>query len=229
MSVTDRYVISPHRPLRCLVVALFIMLLTNTLQAWYHYHDTYDSDRALTQLKNQHRQTLADHHALLKKYHQAMNSVNDHQQQLALQTAMTEELGVSLGQLQQTVLDLNKELVFYQTITQGNNTGELQIRELQLRQDTTEADHYRFRVVITQGQNLNAPITGQVELTLNHSNADESQSSRIAAEHSLNLRHVQVLEGTFKTESNAAPESITVTLRQDDKTLLTRDFEWLPE
>ncbi|EMR13588.1 hypothetical protein MPL1_04307 [Methylophaga lonarensis MPL] len=229
MSVNDRYVISPHRPLRCLGVALIIVLLTNVLQAWYHYQDSYDSDYALAQLQTLHKQTLADHHELLKQQHQSLNSLSDYQQQLALQTAMTEELELRLGQLQQKVLDLNKELVFYQTITQGNSTSELQIREFQLRKDTTEADQYRFRIVITQGQNLNDPITGQVELALNHINADEEQSSTTAAEHSLNLRHVQVLEGAFKTEMEATPQSITVTLRQNGNTLLTRDFEWLPE
>jgi hypothetical protein len=118
------------------------------------------------------------------------------------------------------VVYLNKELIFYQGITQGNTSSKLQIRELKLSTNNDQPDTTNYRIVVTQGENITKPITGTIQLTLNY----DSDKPRLISDHQLNLRHVQIVEGTLKLEDNVIPKSITVALIQNKKNHLIRNL-----
>jgi len=124
--------------------------------------------------------------------------------------------------LQNKVITLNKELVFYQSITQGNTSSKLQVREFQLSADEHTVDSYRYRLVITQGQKISKALKGTINISINSDN----NKSVTLKEHPLNLRHVQVIEGQLKIADNIEPETITVTIKQQKKSAISQTFDW---
>lgn len=224
MAPLDNYVIRPHRPFRCFFTIVVVAMLLFAGQ-WFWHTQLSAHQTAMEVEKNRLSGQLID----LQTRYQALNeSQHSLQQAETMHQSKTEQLENRLQHLQQKVFDLNKELLFYQNITQGNISSELQVRELQLRTDSENPLLMRYRLVITQGENISEPITGTIEVSLSTEGAEgETSESTLIAEHGLNLRHVQVVEGNFEMMANAAiPDHIDVSLKQADKTLTSRNFEW---
>lgn len=220
MSVLQPYEIRQRRPFRCLVWILLITLLVAAGQWYYHRH--ISAEQAALRAANQQ---LSTELAELQASYQAISQTRSSQQQLqAMHEATTAQLENRLQQLQQKVIDLNKELLFYQNITQGTGSSELQVRELQLRSDSSDNSQLRYRLVITQGDNISEPISGKVVVSLQADTAS-TETTDIICEHTLNLRYVQVIEGNF-TLPQTAPAQLVVTLTQNDKSLTSRAFNW---
>ncbi|MDX1572798.1 MAG: DUF6776 family protein [Methylophaga sp.] len=220
MSLLRPYEIRQRRPFRCLLWMVMIVLLVIAGQWYYHRHISEQQAQLLAenlQLKTE----LAE----LETNYQALSQTrNSHEQIQAIHQATTTQLESRLQQLQQKVIDLNKELLFYQNVTQGTGSSELQVRELQLRADNTNAAQLRYRLVLTQGDNISDPINGEVVVGLQMS-ADAPEKTDIIGEHGLNLRYVQVIEGSFALPAKA-PEKLVVTLTQKNKKLTSRAFNW---
>lgn len=220
MSALHPYEIRQRRPFRCLLWTVLMILLVVAGQWYYHRHISVQQAQFLAenqQLKTELTELQANYQALSQ-------TRNSHDQMQAIHQATTTQLESRLQQLQQKVIDLNKELLFYQTVTQGTSSSELQVRELQLRPDNTDAAQLRYRLVLTQGNNISEPINGQVVVSL-QADAKAPESSKIIGEHVLNLRFVQVIEGSFAMPAQA-PAQLVVTLTQKDKTLTSRAFNW---
>lgn len=223
MASWDNYVIRPHRPFRCFFT-VFIVAILLSIGQWF-WHTKFSSHQTALEIeKIQLAEQLVD---LQTRYQALSESQNSLQQAETMHQSKTEQLENRLQQLQQKVFDLNKELLFYQNITQGNTTSELQVRELQLAADSDNPLLMRYRLVITQGENISEAITGAIVVSLAPDQESKASESTMIAEHGLNLRHVQVVEGTFEMSANAAiPDQIDVRLKQGDKTLASRSFEW---
>lgn len=220
MSVLQPYEIRQRRPFRCLLWILLITFLVAAGQWYYHRHISAEQ----AALRDANQQLSADL-AELQTLYQAISQTRSSQQQLqAMHEATTAQLETRLQQLQQKVIDLNKELLFYQNVTQGIGSSELQVRELQLRADGNDKSQLRYRLVITQGDNISDPITGSVVVSL-QPDAAAPEKTDIIGEHTLNLRYVQVIEGNF-TLPQTAPAQLVVTLKQNDKSLISRAFNW---
>lgn len=220
MSVLHPYEIRQRRPFRCLLWIMLVVMLVVAGQWYYHRHISEQQ----AQLLGENQQLLTALAELQAEY-QALSQTRGSQQQLqTMHLATTTQLESRLQQLQQKVIDLNKELLFYQNVTQGNGSSELQVRELQLRADNDDAKLLRYRLVLTQGENISEPISGQVVVSL-QADADAPENSSVIGEHSLNLRYVQVIEGSFAMPATA-PAQLLVTLTQQDKTLTSRVFNW---
>lgn len=220
MSVLHPYEIRQRRPFRCLLWIVLVALLTIAGQ-WY-YHQYINAQQAELHAANQQ---LTSELALLQAQYQAISQTSSSQQQLqTMHQATTTQLEARLQQLQQKVIDLNKELLFYQNITQGTSSSELQVRELQLRADNSDPQLLRYRLVITQGDNISEAISGDVVVSV-LANADTPEKADIIGEHALNLRFVQVVEGSFSLPAKA-PAQLVVTLTQANKTLTSRAFNW---
>lgn len=223
MASLDNYVIRPHRPFRCFFTIVLVAMLLFAGQ-WFWHTQLSAHQTAIEVEKHRLSEQLID---LQTRYQALSDSQHSLQQAETMHQSKTEQLENRLQQLQQKVFDLNKELLFYQNITQGNISSELQVRELQLRTDSENPLLMRYRLVITQGENISEPITGNIEVSLSTEGSDEATESTLIAEHGLNLRHVQVVEGNFEMMANAAiPDHIDVSLKQADKTLTSRSFEW---
>lgn len=222
--VTGAYIIRHHRPYRCLL-AVLIAAVAVAVGVWAYLDAAHRNERAaLSALQSGHARLQAENRELERQARQISEDFGQQGQLLAMQQATSEQLQNELHDLQNKVIELNRELLFYQNITQGNASSELQVRELYLRVADDVAGQFHYRIVITQGERITKPIEGTVKLTLNLH--DDSAPTRDVGEHSLNLRHVQVLEGSVKLTDNEQPASLHVQLIQGNKTLAQRTFDW---
>jgi regulator of replication initiation timing len=219
------YVIYPRRPFRCLLLALLTMVLTASVILVWGQKQQHQQLEQLTELQSQHAQLLAENRQLLEENRKLQDQLTNVDQMQALQQATDNQLQAELRVLQDKVIELNKELLFYQNITQGNVSSELQVRELHLRPIDDDPSTFMYRIVLTQGKRITKAIKGEVLITLNLA-ADDKTQSRLVETKKLNIRHVQVLEGTLKLAENEQPDSLRVMLRQSDKTLTERTFKW---
>ncbi len=220
MSLLHPHEIRQRRPFRCLLWMVLIVLLVIAGQWYYHRHISVQQ----AQLQAENRQLTKALDELQTQY-QALSQIRNSNEQIqAIHQATTTQLESRLQQLQQKVIDLNRELLFYQNVTQGMGSSELQVRELQLRLDSSDPAQLRYRLVLTQGDNISEPISGEVMVGL-QTDANTPDKTDIIGEHALNLRYVQVIEGGFALPANA-PAQLVVTLTQKGKTLTKRAFNW---
>jgi cell division protein FtsB len=219
------YVIHPRRPFRCLLIVLLVLALC-AFAAWY-WGDQWREKQLgkLDALENQYAQMQSDNQRLSEANRSLNEKIHNLTQMQAMRQATDSQLETDLQVLQDKVIELNKELLFYQNITQGNISSQLQVRELHLRATGDDSGTFMYRIVLTQGTRITKAIKGEVLITLNLSDDSEGHS-RLLEQHSLKIRHVQVLEGTVKLAENERPDSIRVMLRQGDKTLTERTFKW---
>lgn len=219
------YIIHHRRPYRCLMfILLSLVLCLSVIGYWGQQWQKRQIDKLET-LQTQHQQLLEENRRLSEQNQALTTQVDDSKQMQAMRQATDSQLETELEALQQQVISLNKELLFYQNITQGNASSELQVRELHLRPATDDPSSFIYRIVLTQGKRITKPITGEVLLTLNLKGQQEGHS-RLVEQSALNIRHVQVLEGTVKLTENERPDSLRVLLRQSDKTLIDTTFNW---
>lgn len=224
MSLYTKSVIHPPRPWRLIIIGIITLLLV-IFAVWLYIKPTQQI-RVQLQETQLYGQELSDYNQQLKEdYLKLVEKFNAQQRVLALQQATDKQLQNQLDELQGKVIDLNKELLFYQRITQGTNSSDLQIRELDLRSNDTQVGTVDYRLVITQGKKIKKPITGIVTITLNSQNNDTSEQL-IIGEYKLKLRHVQVIEGHIKLSDDLVPNSIAIVLTQKNKTILSQTFDW---
>ncbi len=221
MSSLAKHVIQQPKPFRCVLVVLVTLTLTIASLWLYQKQVSGDLFSQAKMLTEQNQILSSENQQLANSNQQQAEQIESHQHFLAIQQATDEQLQLQLTQLQDDVVLLNKELMFYQNITQGTSDTKLQIRELDLRKDSAQADKVNYRLVVTQGKRINKPITGTIIITLN--NHDDN---RIINEHSLNLRHVQVLEGQIELTDNDTPNTLSISLKRKKKKTLTQIFDW---
>ena len=220
MSLLHPHEIRQRRPFRCMLWMAMIVLLVIVGQWYYHRHISVQQ----AQLLAENRQ-LTNNLDELQTQYQALSQIRNSNEQIqAIHQATTTQLESRLQQLQQKVIDLNRELLFYQNVTQGMGSSELQVREFQLRVDNGDPTQLRYRLVLTQGDNISEPISGEVVVSL-QADANTPDKTDIIGKHALNLRYVQIIEGSFALPANA-PAQVEVTLTQKGKTLTTRAFNW---
>mgnify|MGYP000258702212 CR=1 FL=1 len=216
MSSLAKHVIHQPKPLRTVMLVVFVVILTATVQWLFQQKQTLQQQK--------HTQELNEQIERLQKHNEQYTVTSEqHYSQLSLEQATTGQLRKELTQLQEQVLTLNKDLQFYQSITKGSTSSKLQIRELHLRPDDVRPDIIRYRLVISQGKKINKPITGTINMVLNSESKLEPQTLK---PQKLNLRHVQVLEGKIKLTDDVKPLTITVELIQNKKVTLSRTFNW---
>lgn len=226
MSSLDKYVIHQAKPYRFAIFMLIAIIIT-AISVWFYLkEDSITLQQNLLfleqnlDLSRQNSQQLNDERLNLREQNKQLNDTTHIQlQELNIQQATVEQLQQQLAELQDQVISLNKELLFYQNITQGVTSSELQIRELHLTADTEQSDIIHYRLVITQGKSITKPLTGSVRINL------DTDATAIS-EHPLNLRYVQLIEGEVKITNNNYPKSITVTITQAKKPKLSRTFDW---
>jgi len=229
MSSLNKHVIKQPKPLRWFGFILAVIAATFAIQWYVNQNSSLAQQQQLVELKQQQK-TLKQQLKDQVRQNQQLSETNadlqlkqtEQQHHLAIQQATDQQLQQQLAELQNKVITINKELVFYQSITQGNTSSKLQVRDFQLTVDEHAVDSYRYRLVITQGQKISKALTGTVNISINSAN-NESVTLK---EQPLNLRHVQVIEGQLKIADNIEPETITVTIKQQKKTAISQTFDW---
>lgn len=226
MSSLDKYVIHQAKPYRLAIFILVAVLIT-AASVWYFLkEDSISLQQNLNflqqnlNLSRQNSQQLSDERLDLREQNKQLNDTTSIQlQEINIQQATVDHLQQQLMELQDQVITLNKELLFYQNITQGTTSTELQIRELHLTVDPDQSDTIHYRLVITQGKNITKPVTGLVSINID-------TDPTVISEQPLNLRYVQLIEGQLKLAESSHPKSITITIKQAKKPKLSRTFDW---
>jgi len=233
MSSLNKHVITPAQPLRLVVILITVIVVTVAGQWLYNQSNATAQQQQRTELKQQlksvqqQRQLLrTDNQQLQQSNNTLQKQLTELQQYLKLQQATDQQLQMQLIELQGTVINLNKDLVFYQTVTQGNSSSKLQVRELELSADKSQPNSYHYRVVITQGQKISKPLTGVVAITVNGQTTDGTAKKINAENQNLQLRHVQVIEGQLKIADNVEPISITIAIKQKKKKTISQTLDW---
>ena len=203
-----------------------IASITIAIVIWVYQQQTTGEllDRIIN-LESKNSELRTHKNALAIQTEELMNDVLTQQQAVAIQKVTNAELLQQLNDLQDNAIELNKELSFYQNITQGNATAKLQVRELIVTADAQQENQFRYRLVISQGRKITRPLSGQLVISVN-GQVDQQPKTFKLKQHQLKLRHVQVFNGPIKLTKNMMPESIKVTLIQNKKTTLSKTLDW---
>jgi len=227
-----KHIIHQPKPYRRVLIT-FIAMLISSSTVWYYMQST---NKEQQQKFEQRQQLLESYSEQLRDKDKSLLELSSNNKELhsktieqqsaiEIQAVTTQQLQLQQVTLQEEITTLKKELLFYQSVTQGNNSSDLQIRELHLNTTDIRDDIIRYRIVITQGKKISKPIKGSVNISLTlESNGDTSE--QLLGEHTLNLRHVQVLEGQLKLAQDTTPQSLTVVLTKSNKKVLSRTFDW---
>lgn len=228
MSSLAKHVIHRPKPLRNILIVLLAIAIT-ALSFWLYQQNT--NERTISKISiisEKNNQLSTDKQALIskngqlqKRLQQQAKQIKDHQHFVAIQKITDQQLQLQLSKLQSEIVTLNKDLMFYQNVTQGTGDSKLQIRELHLSQDSTQANKVNYRLVITQGQRIKNSIKGSIIVTVT-----KDAKHTVINKHSLNLRHVQVIEGQIELTDSTTPDTISIALKRNKKTTLTQTFDW---
>jgi hypothetical protein len=238
MSILPKQVIRTTSPLRstAIIGLLCLCILALGYYCWHLIQQQTVQAQMLTQHAAQQKQ-LEQSQSLQQV--QAEQQLGDQQQQLsqtaasakqksqalAIQEATNEQLENQLGSLQDQVLDLEKELSFYQAVSHTSTTGGLKIHEFKLFVDNpAEPDQLRYRLILTQGKRIESPLEGNVMLEL--AATENNPLPTLLTETDFKLRYVQVIEGYFTLETGATPDSIAVILSQEGEPSRRQSFAW---
>ncbi|PHS25095.1 MAG: hypothetical protein COA83_06360 [Methylophaga sp.] len=225
MSSVAKLIVRQHRPYFYVAILIGAIALTFLIQRYLYLQETQIQQQHIKECKQQdgfYQQLRKKNEEMSTYISRSDTQLENNKYELDLQKATIEQLEQQLSLQQEQLAAFNKELLFYETITQGDRPNKLQIRELLLRSDATDSAIIHYRLVITQGKKINQALTGTIEMIGNIS----KEESSVIAEHPLNLRHVQLIEGQIKILDNNEPESITITIKQKKKTLLSQSFDW---
>ncbi len=225
MPAVSKFIIRPHRPYYYVLILIAVVAATFFLQRYIYLKTTQLQQQKIKQyqqLDDSFQKLQTKNKEMYDYITQSKSILSNNKHEIELQKETIEQLEKQLIQQQQQLAYLNKELLFYQTIMQGDRPKKLQIRDLLLRQDPSQADIIHYQLVITQGKKINKPLNGTIKMLGNIS----EQESFIIAEHPLNLRHVQLIEGQIKINDGNIPKSITITIGQKKKVLLSQSFDW---
>lgn len=232
MSSLNKHVIKQPKPFHWFGFIVAVISITFAIQ-WYANQNSTQAQLQRIDKLEQVEQELEQKLKFQITENQQLSDVNtqlnqqliEQKQHLAIQQATDQQLQEQIVELQNKVINLNKDLVFYQTVTQGNSSSHLQVRDLILLTDDHEADSYRYRVVITQGKKITKALTGTVNISIATKRDDKTNNITIN-EHPLNLRHVQVVEGQLKITDNVEPEKLIITIKQKKKKNVSQEFDW---
>lgn len=226
MSSLNKVIIRQEQPYRCAIYILIAVIITATTQWWFLKEDSISLQQNLNflqqnlNLSRQNTQQLSDEKLDLHQQNKTLNAMTSTQlQEIGIQQATVKELQLQLVALQDQVFTLDKELLFYQNITQGTSSAKLQIRELHLTADSIKPDTINYRLVITQGKEITKAMTGSVTINID-------KDPTVISEQPLNLRYVQLIEGQLKMAESTSTKSVTITIKKAKKTLLSRTFDW---
>jgi hypothetical protein len=225
VSSVAKFIVRQHRPYFYVTVLIVSVALTFLIQRYVYLKETHVQQQQIKeyeQLDDLYQKLRNKNEEMSQYISQSDAQLEDNKYELELQNSTIQQLEQQYSLQQEQLAAFNKELLFYETLTQGDRPNNLQIRELHLRSDPTNSDIVHYQLVITQGKKINQALAGTIEMV---SNMPQDKTITLA-EHSLNLRHVQLIEGQIKIIDHNEPESITITIKQKNKTLLSQSFDW---
>lgn len=214
------------KSIRYLLLSLISLVIISSSIWLYQRPTTGELKSQAASLAKDNTALRKQNNELKQQFAMLAESVQNHEQAFDIQKVTHKELQYRLTTLQDEVIDLDRELSFYQNITQGNTSTKLQIRELTLTADDKHVNRFNYRLVISQGKKINKAITGTIKLQLTGKKNNKKDEIITISEHQLKLRHVQVLNGQITLAEGLQPKAVNITLKQNKKITLSKDFDW---
>jgi predicted negative regulator of RcsB-dependent stress response len=146
------YILHLHHPVRVLIgLVLIITLMILGVRYWV-LNTTESQTKELIELNKTHKLLKQDLKTVSEQQSALMKELDNTRHAYALLTETNRQLQAELADTHHTILQLNKELLFYQNVTQGNVGTELQARELRAQATPNNPKQYSYRIVLTQGK-----------------------------------------------------------------------------
>lgn len=227
----DGFLVKQHRPLFKWVVTAFaacLLVITFFLGRWDQERVLDNSYKLIQQLKIDIEQLTERNDALVKKNtrlsadgkvdRDAYNAVNE-----------------TLINLQQEILYLKEELVFYRGIVAPSKSDySVNLQEFSLLSEK-EKNTYSYKIVLTKSGRSNYSIRGNVNLKVegllngkSHSFAlkelNESDKNKLK----YSFRYFQIFEGIIKLPEQFYPEKVKVLVKSKTKKVksIENTFNW---
>ncbi|NQY51906.1 MAG: hypothetical protein HRT91_04410 [Piscirickettsiaceae bacterium] len=232
MRFLAKYVIKQPKPLRWTGFILVIIGTTVAIQWYVDRSDSLIHLKLIVQLeyiqqnleRRLHIQMLLNR-KLIDISAEFNDMLTNQQQYIAIQNVTDKRLRLRLIDLQDEVIELNKELIFYQVITKGNSSSKLRVHEFQLYAYNHTSGDYRYRIVITRGNEIIKSLAGTIIVGI-HAKYNGKNQKILVGKHPLNLRHVQVIKGQIKIANNIKPKKITIIIKQKKQPNILEIFDW---
>lgn len=146
------------------------------------------------------------------------------------------ESKASLVQLQQEIVRLKEELVFYQGIVSPEQLAlGINIQTFDLA-PTNEGGVYRYKLVLTKRGKSSQVVKGSWNIVIEGKLGDDDvalemdqlQVGSKAANHSFSFRYFQVFEGMLKLDENFSPEQIKLLIEPETRKIedITESVAW---
>ncbi len=227
----DGFLVKQHRPFyRWMMVALYCLLLIVTF-----FIGRWDQDRSL---RNSY-EMIQDLNTSIDQLNERNNDLVINNVGLSADSKVDRDayksVNESLISLQQEILSLKEELVFYRGIVAPSqvNLG-INLQEFEIRKSVS-SDTYRYKIVLTKTGRSKFSIRGDVSIlvtglvdgksktfTLN----ELSESSKNELKYS--FKYFQIFEGDIKLLSQFYPELIKVKVKSRTKKVKSTEstFNW---
>lgn len=226
MNIPPLAIKKEARGLRYLLPTVLSLIIMAAI-VWLYYQlpaiDQLQFESA--SLKTNNIDLLRQNNELTQQQKLLSDKLQNAEQAAAIQKVTNKELQLRIAALQDEVIELRRELDFYQNVTQGNTSTKLQIRELTLTVDDKQVNRFNYRLVVTQGQKITSPITGLIQLSLTGETKTTEDTIEMS-QHQLRLRYLQVLDGQITLADGFTPKTVKVILKQNKKTTLSKVFDW---
>jgi len=226
MNIPPLAIKKEARGLRYLLPTVLSLIIMAAI-VWLYYQlpaiDQLQFESA--SLKTNNIDLLRQNNELTQQQKLLSDKLQNAEQAAAIQKVTNKELQLRIAALQDEVIELSRELDFYQNVTQGNTSTKLQIRELTLTVDDKQVNRFNYRLVVTQGQKITSPITGLIQLSLTGETKTTEDTIEMS-QHQLRLRYLQVLDGQITLADGFTPKTVKVILKQNKKTTLSKVFDW---
>lgn len=235
-SNTGRYTVKPHNPIvQWLFRVVVLAAIGGAVWAGYEYgmiQGGYQRAAAQGEIEDLTEQIGMLNHRIneltVENARLASNS--------AIDATANEQVSERLRELNEEILELKEELVFYRSLlSPADLEPGLQILGVQLIRNGAERT-YDYKIVLTQRRNRNNYAAGHVALVLNGTR--EGESLRLEAADVLagadddaldfRFKNFQSLEGRLSLPEAFDPQEIVVSVVPSNRSLKTveRNYDW---
>ncbi|MCG8497214.1 MAG: hypothetical protein MI796_14370 [Enterobacterales bacterium] len=234
-SSTGRYLVKPHNPWqqwtwRCLGVALILAM------AWGAFefgivrggHNRAAANVTIDRLNNQVEMLGQQIDELMLENAQLVSDK-------AIESTASEQVSVSLRELNDETLELKEELMFYRSLlSPADLEPGLQILGVKLIK-SIQGSAYDYKVVLTQRRNNSRFAKGRIQIAVNGIRNEENvalQTTDIlevgGSELDFRFKNFQSLEGQIRLPENFVPQEVLITAVPVRGSLkkVERNYEW---
>lgn len=234
-SNTGRYTVKPHNPIiQWGLRGLILVVLGAAFWGVYEYGQVqggYHRAAAQNEIENLTRQ--------ISSLNARINELTVENARLASDSAIdstaTEQVRTRLRELNNEILELKEELVFYRSLlSPADLEPGLQILGMQLMGGASDR-LYNYKIVLTQRRNRNNYADGTVDVVLKGTREDEvvqlEAGQVLLGEDSdleFRFKNFQSLEGQLSLPEGFKPQEVRVTVDPKSRDLkkVERNYDW---